>query len=61
MMDGDTQKFYDRKKEYTPSILKKHQDDLINGLKNENINFHKIDANQNEKEVLKSILKVLSD
>ncbi len=61
MMDGDTQKFYDRKKEYSPEILQKHQYDLIYGLDKNNINFYKIDANQNEQEVLKSILKVLSD
>ena len=61
MMEGDTQKFYDRKKEYSPKILKEHQSDLINGLKKEKLDFISIDANQDEEDVLKSILRKLGD
>lgn len=61
MMEGDTQKFYDRKQEYSPKILKEHQDDLINGLRKEGLEFYSIDANQDEEDVLKSILRKLGD
>jgi len=61
MMKGDTRKFFDRKKEYSPDILKIHQNDLINGLKELNYNFIEVDANKNQDDVLKEILKVLSD
>ncbi|WP_323586247.1 hypothetical protein [Aliarcobacter butzleri] len=61
MMEGDTQKFYDRKQEYSPKILKDHQDDLINGLRKEGLEFYSIDANQDEDGVLKSILRKLGD
>jgi thymidylate kinase len=61
MMEGDIQKFYDRKQEYSPKILKEHQDDLINGLTKEGLEFYSINANQDEEEVLKSILRKLGD